>query len=62
MFLCVFDERLFIENFNRGVYQPKLLFEDNAIIKRIKEHPLTATAVLIFYKQNRFSLLPVPQN
>ena len=34
------SEKLFIENFNKGVYQPELLFEDNAIIERIKEHPM----------------------
>ena len=34
------SEKLFIENFNKGVYQPELLFEDNAIIERIKEHPV----------------------
>ena len=34
------SERLFVENFNQGVYQPELLFEDDAIIERIKEHPM----------------------
>ena len=34
------SEKLFVEKFNRGVYQPELLFEDNAIIERIKEHPM----------------------
>ena len=34
------NEKLFIENFNRDVYQPELLFDDNAIIERIKEHPM----------------------
>jgi len=34
------SEKLFIENFNLGVYQPELLFEDDAIIERIKEHPM----------------------
>ncbi|GHT52856.1 hypothetical protein AGMMS49982_14220 [Bacteroidia bacterium] len=33
-------EKLFIENFNKGMYQPELLFEDAAIIERIKEHPM----------------------
>ena len=34
------NEKLFIENFNKGVYQPELLFEDDAIIERVKEHPM----------------------
>ena len=36
------NEKLFIENFNRGIYQPELLFDDNIMIERIKEHPLVA--------------------
>jgi predicted nucleotidyltransferase component of viral defense system len=34
------DEQQFIENFHQGIYQPDLLFEDQAIIERIKEHPM----------------------
>ncbi|MDR1170332.1 MAG: nucleotidyl transferase AbiEii/AbiGii toxin family protein, partial [Prevotellaceae bacterium] len=34
------NEKLFIENFNHGVYQPDLLFEDEDIIERIKKHPM----------------------
>ena len=34
------NEKLFIENFNQGLYQPDLLFDDNDIIERIKEHPM----------------------
>ena len=33
------NEALFIENYNRSVYQPDLLFDDDEIIKRIREHP-----------------------
>jgi len=31
---------LFIENFNQGIYQPDLLFDDEEIIERIREHPM----------------------
>jgi predicted nucleotidyltransferase component of viral defense system len=34
------NEKLFIENFNKGIYQPDLLFDDEDIIERIKEHPM----------------------
>ncbi len=34
------NEKLFIENFNEGIYQPDLLFDDEDIIERIKEHPM----------------------
>ena len=34
------NEKLFVEKFNQGVYQPDLLFEDDEIIERIKEHPM----------------------
>ena len=33
------NKTLFIENFNRSVYQPDLLFDDDEIIARICEHP-----------------------
>jgi len=34
------NEELFIENFGRGIYQPDLLFDDEGIIERIREHPM----------------------
>jgi len=34
------DEKFFIEKSNQGVYQPELLFDNESIIKRIKEHPM----------------------
>jgi len=34
------NEKLFIENFNQGIYQPDLLFDDEGIIERIREHPM----------------------
>jgi predicted nucleotidyltransferase component of viral defense system len=34
------NEKLFIENFNKGIYQPELLFDDTEMAKRIKEHPM----------------------
>ena len=34
------NEKLFIENFNQGVYQPDLLFDDEDILKRIQKHPM----------------------
>ena len=34
------DEQQFIENFHQGIYKPNLLFEDQVIIERIKEHPM----------------------
>ena len=34
------NERLFIEKFNNGIYQPELLFDDDDMIKRIQEHPM----------------------
>ena len=40
-FMALTDkEKQFIENFNKGAYKPDLLFEDDDIIKRIKEHPM----------------------
>jgi predicted nucleotidyltransferase component of viral defense system len=33
-------EKLFIENFNSGIYSPKLLFDDYQIVKRIENHPM----------------------
>jgi hypothetical protein len=33
-------ERLYVENFNRGFYQPELFFDETDIIERIKEHPM----------------------
>jgi len=34
------SEIQFIEKFNQGIYQPDLLFDDNGVIERIREHPL----------------------
>ncbi len=34
------NEKQFIENFNQGIYLPNLLFDDDDIIKRIKDHPM----------------------
>ena len=34
------NEKLFIENFNEGFYKPNLLFDNEDIIERIKEHPM----------------------
>ncbi|MCL2073742.1 MAG: nucleotidyl transferase AbiEii/AbiGii toxin family protein [Marinilabiliaceae bacterium] len=34
------NEKMFIENFNKGIYQPELLFNDAEIISRVREHPL----------------------
>jgi len=34
------NEKLFIENFNQGIYQPNLLFDDESIIENIKGHPM----------------------
>jgi hypothetical protein len=36
------NEKLFVEQFDRGVYQPDLLFEDEYLVKRIQEHPMAA--------------------
>jgi predicted nucleotidyltransferase component of viral defense system len=33
-------EKLFVEKFNQGIYQPDLLFDNKEIIDRIKEHPM----------------------
>ena len=34
------NEKKFIEAFNNNDYQPELLFEDNDIVEKIKEHPM----------------------
>jgi len=34
------NEKMFVEKFNQGAYQPDLLFDDDSIIERIKEHPM----------------------
>jgi predicted nucleotidyltransferase component of viral defense system len=34
------NEELFVEKFNQGIYQPDLLFDDDAIITRIEKHPM----------------------
>ena len=33
-------EKQFIKSFYKGIYQPELLFDDEVIINRIKEHPM----------------------
>ena len=33
-------EKLFIGKFNHGIYQPDLLFDNETIVERIKEHPM----------------------
>ena len=38
-------EKLFIDNFNRGVYEPELLFDDKGTIERIREHPMAVWRV-----------------
>jgi len=42
------NEKLFIESFNQGVYQPDLLFDDEDIVERIKEHPMAAWRTKVF--------------
>ena len=34
------SEKDFIELFDKGIYNPEMLFEDKKIIDRIKEHPM----------------------
>ena len=34
------NEKLFVEKFNQGVYQPDLLFDDATVVERIREHPM----------------------
>jgi hypothetical protein len=34
------EEREFIEQFDQGIYQPELLFDETDILERIKEHPM----------------------
>ena len=33
-------ERLFVEHFNANEYCPELLFEEEAIVERVKNHPM----------------------
>jgi predicted nucleotidyltransferase component of viral defense system len=40
LFILTEKEKLYVENFNQGIYQPELLFEETDIIERIKEHPM----------------------
>jgi len=42
------NEKMFIENFNQGIYEPDLLFDDDNIIENIKEHPMAV------WRTNRF--------
>lgn len=34
------DEKEFLERFENGEYIPELLFEDERILERIKNHPM----------------------
>ena len=34
------DELQFIEQFNQGIYHPRLLFENDTIVERINKHPM----------------------
>ncbi|MDR1895783.1 MAG: nucleotidyl transferase AbiEii/AbiGii toxin family protein [Prevotellaceae bacterium] len=45
------NEKRFIENFNQGIYQPDLLFDDENIIGRIKEHPMAVWRINHIYPQ-----------
>lgn len=40
--ILVIDDntKLFYDKFQKGIYEPELLFEDKEIIERIKEHPM----------------------
>ncbi|KAA6301881.1 MAG: hypothetical protein EZS26_001884 [Candidatus Ordinivivax streblomastigis] len=40
LFVLTKNEKLYVENFNQGIYQSELLFEETDIIERIKEHPM----------------------
>ena len=32
--------KLFYDKFQKGIYEPELLFDDKEIVKKIKEHPM----------------------
>lgn len=34
------NTKCFYDKFQKGIYEPELLFEDKEIIERIKEHPM----------------------
>ena len=40
--ILVIDDntKLFYDKFQKGIYEPELLFDDNKFIERIKEHPM----------------------
>ena len=40
--ILVVDDNVkeFYDKFQKGIYEPELLFEDKEIIERIKEHPM----------------------
>lgn len=40
--ILVIDDNIkeFYNKFQKGIYQPELIFEDKKIIERIKEHPM----------------------
>lgn len=47
--ILVIDDNinLFYQKFQRGIFEPELLFEDKEILERIKKHPM------IMWKLNR---------
>ena len=40
--ILVIDDntKLFYNKFQKGIYEPELLFDDKEIVERIKEHPM----------------------
>ena len=40
--ILVVDDNIkeFYQKFQKGIYEPELLFDDKKIIERIKEHPM----------------------
>lgn len=40
--ILVIDDntKLFYDKFQKGIYEPRLLFDDKEIVERIKEHPM----------------------
>lgn len=33
-------EKSFVDRFNKGIYEPDLLFDQKEIVERIKNHPM----------------------
>ena len=53
------SELLFVEKFNQGIYQPDLLFEDEIIIARIKDHPMAVWPTnKVSYRQGNQQVTP----